>query len=235
MPTRKEKDIELWEQWKKTKSSYDLQQLMRQMDPVIQAEVNKWSGAIARPVLEAKGKTLALEAFESYNPKKGAALNTHLTNRLKKLSRKVYTHQDAVRVPEYKKLKINTFLQGQSELMGQHGREPTSQELSDHLGWSSKLVADVQRATAPEFIESADVGAGMFEHTSIWGRDDDAMVDMIYYDLDPTDKIIFEHSTGYGGKRILPNDRIMKKTGLTQGQLSYRKRKIVDRLQTILG
>lgn len=234
MSTRKEKDIELWEQWKRTKSSYDLQLLMEQMDPVIQSEVNKWSGAIARPVLEAKAKTLALEAFESYDLKKGAALNTHLTNRLKKLSRKVYTHQDAVRVPEYKKLKINSFLQGQSELMGQHGREPTSQELTDHLGWSPKMVAAVQRAIAPELIESADVGAGLFEHGSVWGREDDAMVDMIYYDLPPTDKLIFEYSTGYGGKRILSNAAIMRKTHLTQGQLSYRKRKIVDKLQTVL-
>lgn len=234
MTTRKEKDIELWKKWKQTKSPYDLQNLMRQMDPVIQAEVNKWSGAIARPVLEVHAKKLALEAFETYDPNKGAALNTHLTNRLKKLSRKVYTHQDVVRIPEYKKLKYNTFMKGQHELMSEFGREPTSQELSDHLGWSPKMTASVQRSSSPELIESADMGAGLFETQSVWGSDDDAMVDMIYYDLNPTDKLIFEHSTGYGGKRILSNEEIMRRTNLTQGQLSYRKRKIIDRLQEVL-
>lgn len=230
----KDKDIELWEQWKLTKSPYDLQNLMQQMDPVIQAEVNKWSGAIARPVLEAHAKKLALEAFETYNPNMGAALNTHLTNRLKKLSRKVYTHQDAVRVPEYKKLQFNSFMKGQDELMSVHGREPTTVELADHLGWSPKAVQSVQRSMSSELIESSDMGAGLFETKSVWGTHEDAMVDLVYYDLDPTDKIIFEHSTGYGGKRILSNDKIMQKTGLTQGQLSYRKRKIIDRLQDVL-
>jgi DNA-directed RNA polymerase specialized sigma subunit len=231
---RKEKDLELWRKWKQTKSPYDLQNLMRQMDPVIQSEVNKWSGAIARPVLEVHAKKLALEAFETYDPNRGAALNTHLTNRLKKLSRKVYTHQDAVRVPEYKKLKFNSFMKGQDELMSIHGREATTQELSDHLGWSQKTVTDIRGAMSPELIESEDMGAGLFQTQSIWGSHEDAMVDMVYYDLNPTDKIIFEHSTGYGGKRILSNEKIMQKTGLTQGQLSYRKRKIIDNLQDVL-
>lgn len=232
--TRKERDLELWEQWKRTKSPHDLQQLMRQMDGAIQSEVNRWSGAIARPVLEAKAKRLALEAFETYDPNKGAALNTHLTNRLKKLSREVYTHQDAVRLPEYKKLKVHSYTRGYNELMAQHGREPTNAELQDHLGWSPKMVSSVQRGLMPELIESADVGGGLFERTSVWGSDsEDGIVDMFYYDLDPIDKLIFEHSTGYSGKKVLSNPELMRKTNLTQGQLSYRKRKIIDRLKEL--
>jgi hypothetical protein len=233
---RKDRDIELWEQWKRTKSQHDLQQLMRQMDGAIQSEVNRWTGAIARPVLEAKAKRLALEAFETYDPNMGAALNTHLTNRLKKLSREVYTHQDAVRLPEYKKLKVHTYTRGTNELMSTLGREPTNQELQDHLAWSPQMVSSVQRSLMPELIESADVGGGMFERQSVWGSDgDDGLVDMFYYDLDPIDKLIFEHSTGYSGKKVLSNPELMRKTSLTQGQLSYRKRKIIDRLRALQG
>ena len=232
---RKERDIELWEKYKANPSPYTLEPLMRQLDSLIQNEVNKWSGAIARPVLEAKAKQLALEAIKSYDPDAGAALSTHVVNRLKKLSRQVYTHQDAVRVPEYKKLKIHAYFRGEKELMNQHGREPTSQELADHLGWAPSTLADVQRAMRPELIQSEDVGGGLFERQSVWGSDtDDGMIDMIYYDLDPIDKLIFEHSTGYGGKPELSNKEIMQKTGLTQGQLSYRKRKIVDKIQKIM-
>lgn len=231
----KEKDLELWRKWKKNPGPHTLQPLMKQLDPVIQSQVNKWSGAIARPILESKAKALAYEAIQTYEEGHGAALATHVTNRLQKLSRQVYTHQDAVRLPEYKKLKVHSYLRGQRELMDTYGREPTHQEMTDHLGWSSKMLGEVERSLNPELVESSDVGAGLFEQTSVWGSDSgDGMVDLIYYDLDPKDKLIFEHTTGYSGKPILSNAQLRKKTGLTQGQLSYRKRKLVDKFKEVL-
>lgn len=233
--TRKDKDIELWEAYKKNPGPVTLEPLMRQVEPLIQSQVNKWSGAIARPVLESKGKQLALEAIKSYNPNAGAALSTHIMNRLQKLSRAVYTHQDAIRIPEYKKLRIHAYMRGQREIMDQVGREPTNDELADHLGWSPGRVSEVQQTMRPEFIESEDFGGDMFERKSVWASDSqDGLVDMIYYDLDPIDKQIFEHSTGYSGKPVLSNPEIMKKTGLTQGQLSYRKRQIIDKIDSLM-
>ena len=232
---RKDKDIELWEAYKKNPGPMTLQPLMQQVEPLVQSQVNKWAGAIARPVLESKGKRLALEAIKSYDPNAGAALSTHIMNRLQKLSRAVYTHQDAVRVPEYKKLKIHSYMRGQREIMDRMGREPTNDELSDHLGWSPGKLNEVQQTMRPEFIESEDFGGDMFEQQSVWASgSQDGMVDMIYYDMDPIDKIIFEHSTGYSGKPILSNPKIMSKTGLSQGQLSYRKRKIIDKIDSLL-
>lgn len=233
--SRKDKDVELWRAYKDNPGQQTLQPLMKQLDGVIQNQVNKWSGAIARPVLESKAKRLALEAIKSYDPNAGAALATHVTNRLKKLSREVYTHQDAVRLPEYKKLRVHSFIRGQKELMDQFGREPNNSELTDHLGWSPKMLSEVQKSMNPELIESQDVGGGLFENQSIWGSDSgNGMVDLIYYDLNPKDKLIFEHSTGYSGKPVLSNTKLRKKTGLTQGQLSYRKRKIIDKFKQVM-
>lgn len=232
MKSRKEKDLELWEAYNRSPGPYTLKPLMKQLNPVIQNEVNKWAGAIARPVLEAKAKALTLEAIKSYDPNAGAALATHVTNRLLKLSRTVYTHQDAVRLPEHKKLKVNAYFHATNELKTQYGREPTSIEIADHMAWSPGLVSQIESAITPELIESEDMGAGLFETQSIWSpNSDDGMVEMIYFDLDPTDKLIFEHSTGYSGRPILSNPELMKKTGLTQGQLSYRKKKLVDKIK----
>ena len=232
MRSNKERDIELWRAYKAAPGPITLRPLMKQIDPVIQNEVNKWTGAIARPVLEAKAKALALEAIKSYNPNAGAALATHVTNRLLKLSRTVYSHQDAVRLPEHKKLKVNAYFGAVNELRTEHGREPTSIEIADHMSWSPSMVSQVESAIAPELIESEDMGAGLFETQSIWApNSDDGIVEMIYFDLDPIDKLIFEHSTGYSGRPILSNPELMKKTKLTQGQLSYRKKKLVDKIQ----
>lgn len=230
--TRKEKDLALWTAYNRAPSSMTLKPLMKQIDPVIQGEVNKWVGAVARPVLEAKGRALALEAIKSYRPDAGAALATHITNRLLKLSRTVYSNQDAVRLPEHKKLKVNAYYNANRDLRAVHGREPTSVELADHLSWSPHMVSQIEASIAPELLGSEDMGAGLFETESIWApNSDDGMVELIYFDLDPLDKLIFEHSTGYSGRPILSNPDLMAKTKLSQGQLSYRKKKLIDKIQ----
>ena len=61
----------------------------------------------------------------------------------------------------------------------------------------------------------------------------DNLVDFYYHGLAPMDKSLFEDVTGYGGKPILNNAQIMKKHNLTQGQLSYQKRKLIDSIKGI--
>lgn len=231
----KEKDLELWRAYKASPSAFTLKPLLKQLDPVIQSETNKWVGAIARPVLEAKAKALALEAIDSYDPNAGAALASHVTNRLLKLSRTVYSHQDAVRTPEHKKLKVMALHRAETELLAMNGREPTNAELQQHLKWSPKSLSEIQSATAPELVESGDVGGGLFETRSAWAPDNpEGVVNMVYYDMDPIDQLIFEHSTGYSGKPLLSNPELCAKTNLTLGQLSYRKTQIRQRLQNHL-
>lgn len=207
-------DLELWRQWKKTKNPGDLQRLLDQMNPIILREVNKWAPSASRSFLEMEGKRLAVEAFESYNPNAGTALSTYLASRLPKLSRIVYATQNTARLSETKNLLFHTYHTATNELRDKHGREPTNEELADHMGWSPKKLEKFQRESQrKEFIESE-------EHPDAEDADDH-LVDFIYHDLTPLQKTIFEHRTGYQGKPVLTGAQIMKKLGLTQGQLSY--------------
>ena len=60
-------DEELWEAWNRSKSPMDMEALIRQLDPLIQSEVNK-IGRLAREVLETKAKTYAVKAAKSFQP-----------------------------------------------------------------------------------------------------------------------------------------------------------------------
>ena len=51
------------------------------------------------------------------------------------------------------------------------------------------------------------------------------LVDFYYHGLNPNDQRLFEDITGYQGKPTMNNQQLMNKYRLTQGQLSYRKRK----------
>ena len=100
MSILREKDTELWKTWKADPSKDNLHSLFRQVNPILQKEVNRWSGgSVATPVLQVNAKKLALQAFGSYNPEK-SALSTHVTNQLKGLSRDPYTYINPARMPE---------------------------------------------------------------------------------------------------------------------------------------
>jgi hypothetical protein len=224
-----ERDVELWKKWHRGRQDADLQALLQQLDPLVQSEVNRWAGSLARPLLELDAKRLAAEAIQSYDPHKGAALGTHVANRLKKLSRLSYTHQNIGRIPEHQTLKFHSFQLSQENLKDKLGRDPTTNELSEDLGWSKPYLDRFQRSMRKEFVESGamppifDSGAG-----------DSGMIDFAYNDMNPMHKKMFEHTTGYGGAKILDNQDLMKKLKLTQGQYSYQKRQLVDQLEQVL-
>jgi DNA-directed RNA polymerase specialized sigma subunit len=221
MSQLKTKDLELWQQWRKTKSPVDLQKLLTQMNPIILREVSKWAPAMSKSYLEAEGKRLAVEAFEKYDPNQGTALSTFVASRLPKLSRVTYATQNTARLSETKNLLFHTYSTAENDLRAKHGREPTNDELSDHLGWSLKKLDQFQRQSQrKEFVESED-------HPDAEDAEDH-LVDYIYHDLTPLQKSIFEYSTGYQGKPKLSGSEIMKKLNITQGQLSYQKTLIVQ-------
>jgi DNA-directed RNA polymerase specialized sigma subunit len=234
-PTRGEKDIAAWRAWKKAPTDASLSALLHQVDPLIQREANSWQASLARPLLEAEGKRLAVMAFNNYDPDRGAALGTHVANYLKKMSRLAYANQNVARLPENKMLMFHTYNVGHAQLSDQLGRAPTTDELADHLGWSMKHLTTFQRQTAhQEILESGGNAEDESNPvSSVEAEKSDHMVDFIHHDLPPSQKAIFEHLTGYGGTKTLSNQQVMKKLKMTQGQYSYQKRLLVQHLEKV--
>ena len=226
----KSKDIELWRKWKSTRSNDDLSALFKQMNPIIQKEVNRWSGVLSRFVIEAEARKLAIQAFDSYSETAGAALSTHLTNYLQKLSRLVYTHQNLARIPEYQTLKINAYRKAAGEAETELGRPASQQEVAERLGWSLAAVRELSKLVRSEQLEFHESMPSFGPLT----ESEDGRIDLVYHDLNPVQKLIFEHQTGYGGADRYNNQQLMEKLKLTQGQLSYEKRRLIDRVKTLM-
>ena len=55
---RQQSDHAAWETWKKSPTDANASALLAQVSPLIHREANKWSGTLARPLLEAEGKRL---------------------------------------------------------------------------------------------------------------------------------------------------------------------------------
>ena len=232
---RQQSDHAAWETWKKSPTDANASALLAQVSPLIHREANKWSGTLARPLLEAEGKRLAMEAFHSYDPKKGAALGTHVVNSLQRMSRLSYANQNVARLPENKMLLYHSYNLAHSELADEHGRAPTVDELADHLGWPIHKVEEYRTSVGrKELLESG----GLFETGDAGLYDADKqehVVDFIHHGLTPQQKLIFEHLTGYAGADVLSNQEIQKKLGLTQGQYSYMKSKLIEHVEKVHG
>jgi len=195
------------------------------MQPVINQQVNRWAGTLSRDLLEMQGKVLAATAIRSFDPKAGAALATHVTNQLQKLSRTVYTHTQAARLPEHKVIGMVTFHTAQEQLKNELGHDPSAGELADHLGWGTDRVQEFQRAYGrKEMLSSGEFNPANFPIADVH----DPLASFVYHDMAPPQQRLFERITGFGGNKVLSNQEIMDKFKLTQGQLSYQKRKLID-------
>lgn len=231
--TRQTSDMDAWRVWKAAPTDANASALLAQVSPLIHREANKWSGTLARPLLETEGKRLAMQAFHSYDPAKGAALGTHVVNQLQRMSRLSYTNQNVARLPENRMLLYHGYNVAHAELSDALGRAPTVDELADRLAWPIDKVGEYQRSIGRrEMLESG----GLFEGSDagLYDADEsDHIVDFIHHDLPPPQKVIFEHLTGYANSEVLSNQDIQKKLGLTQGQYSHLKGKLVARVQAV--
>lgn len=230
--TRSQRDLELWHAWKRKPTDANASALLTQVSPLISREASKWDQTLARPLLETEGKQLAMQAFKSYNPNKGAALGTHVVNQLQRMSRLAYSNQNVARLPENKMLWFHSYHKAHARLADELGRAPTTDELADDLGWSIPRVEEFRTSIGRrELLESGGAeesgSAGLYEADK-----QEHLVDFIHHGLPPSQKAIFEHLTGYAGAEVLSNQQIQKKLGLTQGQFSYLKAKLVTHVST---
>lgn len=232
---RQEQDLAAWHAWRRNPTDTSAGALLAQVAPLIQKEVGKWSGTLARPLLETEGKRLAMQAFHSYDPGKGAALGTHVVNQLQRMSRLSYANQNAARLPENKMLLYHSFNLASAELADAHGRQPTADELADKLGWPIRKVEEYRRSIGRrELLESGGLFAS--GDAGLWDDErQDHVVDFVHHDLPARHKTIFEHLTGYGGAEILSNQEIQRRIGMTQGQYSYAKRQLIESLERVRG
>lgn len=233
--SRSDTDLALFHAWKKNPSDANASALLNQVAPLIHKEASKWSGTLAKPLMETEGKRLAMHAFSTYDPKYGTTLSTHLVNNLQKMSRLAYSNASIARLPENQMLVYSTFNNAHSSLEDALGRAPTTDELADHLAWPMKKVEEYRKLIGrKELLESG----GLFESSAagLYAEDkSDHMVDFIYHELTPPHKIIFEHLTGYAGAPILSNQEIQKKLGMTQGVYSYNKANLIQHVKTMSG
>ena len=221
-----DKDIEIWQQWKKNRTEDNTRALLNQTHKLRHRAISNWQGSVSPVTLNSEAVKISMKAFDTYDPSKNVKLSTHLTNNLKKLSRLGYSEVSFLRIPEERQMKYTTFETAKEDLRERLGRDGSATELAAELGWP---VAEVERFLKEDrkiLISSEPTPVGMESFVPQTGVNPNDKAHFILADMNPLDQQIFKHTTGYGGAEIMDGKTLMNKLNLKQSQLSYRKQVI---------
>jgi DNA-directed RNA polymerase specialized sigma subunit len=207
----KKSELQLWQDWKKSGEDPDkLRPLLHSFRPLIRQRANVWANHVDLPpsAVHAEFNKQFVNSLRTYNPNKGAALGTWVTTNLRKAQRWVTTYQNPARIQEKRVYQVGAFQTAKSQLDDQLGREPTSFELANHLGWAepevSRMQSELRRALPSSGFETG------YDPTKIMPSRELEVFNLVRYDLTPEELTVYEHRTGFGGKQQLRPGEIAK-------------------------
>jgi hypothetical protein len=212
-----------WLDWKSNPSSRTRQQLVDSVSDRVSYALHKFSrSGVPASVLKAETTKLILSQAKSYNPGAGANFATHVANGLRKLSAFAEDTRHVVRTSDYLRREVPTFMLEKDKLLDRLGREPSFQEMSDHMQVSLPVIKRLNKA-----VDRKEIGASASQLdanlNSNRSEEDEEDIQLHYYDLkDPQEQLIYEHTFGLFERPQLKPSAISKLSRLPE----HRVRKI---------
>jgi DNA-directed RNA polymerase specialized sigma subunit len=219
--------------WQEQPTPDNMGKLLEAASPNIDSAIRSYGGG--NPALRSRARRIAIDAFKTYDPKKGAKLSSHLMTQLQPLQRHAREYSQLVKVPERVSLDLYKLKQAEQTHMDTKGREASDKELADHTGFSMRRIAKLRNFKKGEVAESGltemDEGESAVMYPGVQQLDPSMIaMEYVHHDLMPIDQMILEWKTGYNGKPILSNNEIAKRLSLSAGAISQRSAKIAARL-----
>jgi DNA-directed RNA polymerase sigma subunit (sigma70/sigma32) len=198
---------------------------------MIHKEVYRHGGLLPKSFLEVEAKRLAFDAFSTYDPDRNTRLSTHVASNLRGLGRLNYTYQNALRMPEERQRKYSMFMDVKEKLRERFGRAPSVQELAEELAWPEDEAGRMERDV---HIETSEPSGGEVSMPDSFMAASKPVIDFLYHDMSPEEKIIFESITGYKGSPQIGVSGLARKLGLSEPQVRRKRDKLVEKIRTQL-
>jgi DNA-directed RNA polymerase specialized sigma subunit len=223
-------DEELVRRWQQNRDKAALDELRRRTKPLVQSQVNKYrANAVPQPVIEAKADQILVESANSFRPGTGASFRTHLFTNLRRLNRFSTARSNIATIPEARAQKIGVYQRAYDELQTRKRRPPTSQEMADELHWPLSEVLTMQRSLRRDIMSSGLQGPARMDTEEAKRRQ---LMQDIWFELTPEERVVFEHLTGTHGRRKLDKGKdIARATGFSQAKVSQIRTSIARKME----
>lgn len=231
-------DTPEYDNWLKDPTPDNLGAVIAAMEPVINSQVYQYTGP--KPLLRSKAKLLTINAIKTFDPTRGAKLQSWVTTQLQPLSRynqqlrPVKASEDAIR--QAAELNRQTM-----DLENELGRKANVDEVADRVGISAarirKLRAKVITTMPETALESTtDEGEETVSTPAVSEPDRlSTAEEVVYESLNPRDKAIYDWKIGKHGKPLLLNQIIAKRLGITPALVSQRSQQIAEQISDLVS
>lgn len=200
---------------------------LTKLEPTIIKAINAY--AAGDPLYKTQARLYALDAAKTYDPNKGASLETYVYGQLQRLRRTAAQRGNLTRISENVSQERAVVQRAIRELTADLGEDPTTEQIADRVGMSRKRV-DALMNYKPVVPDSAAVSP---EGDSLAAQDTDRALKLydtvIYDELDNIDKRIYEWSTGFGKGEKLTGREIAQRVKMTPAAVSKRYARIAKK------
>lgn len=244
--TPAQRDVRLYEDWRDAPVGWTKDQafdrLTKSLEGAVMSAANTYRAApVPTQTLELEAKRLAGQAIKDWDPKGGMALAGYIGTMVRqRLYRWVTQNQNVARIPEAQVGQIGHFQLAINDLSSRFGREPTTDELADHMGIHPKYVSRLRRALRSDLIASNATDAegddgSMADSIEDIPHDQDYERAMLgYYGLNEQEKHVFDYSLGAHGQLKLKPGEIAAKMGLSPARISALKESVGSKIKPYL-
>lgn len=230
---RRQRDLELWNQWDQNgRRKEDMGPLFTQFRGMIHSKSREWTGLTEIPPVAVKAAFNAqfVNAVNSFDPSKGT-LHTWVGSNLQGGNRWLKKHQNIARIPETRSgAKIGQFKSTRAHLDEALGREPTTFEMAESLGWSPKEVSLLESELRQSHVRSGFE----IDPLDIMPSKEKEAIHNVYYDLDPEEQLVYDYTLGAHGKQELRPTQIADKLGISKSKVSRLRDRIMGKLKNHL-
>lgn len=229
LKSTQKKEVALWHTWNDNgRTPDDLKPLFQSLKPVVNKAISTWAGRVTVPTsaIQAEMNKQFVNAIKTYQPGK-SALNTWVTNNLRKGGRFIKNYQNIGRIPETQIDKIEPYKKAKQELADQLGYEPDTASIAQHMGVPTRKIVQLEKENRQDLAASKFMDGDPAEILA--PRELEALT-LIQYELTPEQKIIYEHTFGMNGKRMLKPGEIAEKTGIHASKVSRIRKMLKDKV-----
>lgn len=220
-----------YDAWKAEPTDDNYNVLMKSLKPTISSALTSY--AHGDPNLTIRAQILAAQAINTYDPKRGANLKTHVYNTLKRLQRFAAQRREVVHLPENVRLDAYAVRRFNDTFREDNDRDANFDEVADGTGLSLRRIRKANRlgSEMSENKRTSETGDSL---TTQKVSAHDVWQDYVYHDLDNINKKIFEWTTGYLDSPVLPKKEIARRLHITPAAVSGRINTISGRLTEVL-
>lgn len=229
MTSRTDKQRELYEKWQNEGDSDALNELINSVDPLLDSKAEEFTPpSVKKETVKNKMKNQLVQDLPDYDPEQSAFTTWAINFPVRKTPRFVNKIQNTAYIPEARTQKISSYKNAKDKLKDKLGQEPSAQQLSDELGWPIKEIELIEKSQRDEIPTSSMESVGNFEAFEFSPADD--IMNLIEYDLDEEEAVVFEHLTGRGGKEKLKGKEIADKMDISPAKVSKIKKRIEEKI-----